>query len=93
MPSAGNDNISSGGANDIVLGGYGSDNLDGGAGNDLLMGDNGVYDTRLPITQPFYPTFIDLTGDFADYINAGDGDDFLMGGSGMGDLCTLSFFF
>jgi Ca2+-binding RTX toxin-like protein len=37
----GNDALTGGGANDVILGGVGDDTITGGAGNDFLIGGNG----------------------------------------------------
>ncbi|MCF2147132.1 DUF4347 domain-containing protein [Desmonostoc muscorum LEGE 12446] len=81
----GNDTITTGSGEDIVLGGFGSDNLTTGASNDVVLGDNG-YISYVEIDND--PTNIDrITTTNAkdggnDTVNSGAGNDIVLGGVG-----------
>jgi Ca2+-binding RTX toxin-like protein len=90
----GNDTITTGDANDIILGGTGNDWIDSGNGSNLVLGDNGrftaaAFDSLQPpfAVHEFTICKIETIG-FADAdsgndtIIAGQGRDLLFGGGG-----------
>ena len=103
-PSAGgNDTITVGNANDIVIGGAGSDTITAGSGVDMVIGDNGAV-TYTPAGVLLQITTSDPLFGGNDTITTGGGDDYILGGVGndtisaivgesviFGDDGTLSF--
>ena len=87
----GNDSISTGNANDIVIGGLGNDTIQAGHGKNIVFGDAGLITTATsddPLMQVSVHQFtIGEIVSFAfadggvDTINSGDGDDILIGGT------------
>ena len=89
----GDDVISSGASNDLVIGGTGRDRILAGAGNDLVMGDHAriagdIDETALPLTLGVMPFDVRATftgGDRMggnDTVFAGAGQDLVMGQQG-----------
>ncbi|MEH6737785.1 MAG: hypothetical protein V7695_04455, partial [Sulfitobacter sp.] len=96
VTTGGDDTITSGAGNDLIMGGTGADRILSGAGNDLVLGDHGrlagdIDETALPLhtgTLPFDVTAIwtgTNDGGAADWIDAGAGDDLILGQQG-GDV-------
>ena len=82
----GNDHLTGGTGNDLIVGGTGNDHLDGGAGNDVLSGGSGR-------DHLFGRDGLDVLigGSGSDDLKGGKGDDLLIGGlvSGDEDLAVL----
>ncbi|MFO1002887.1 MAG: hypothetical protein U0936_21355 [Planctomycetaceae bacterium] len=89
----GNDNITSGAGNDLIIAGTADDTARAGGGNDLIFGDHGRISGNIRLTQlplnTFSPDFTftsiatqgtDLGGN--DLILAGAGEDIIVGGQG-----------
>ncbi|MEH6829476.1 MAG: calcium-binding protein [Sulfitobacter sp.] len=96
VTTGGDDTITSGAGNDLIMGGTGADRILSGAGNDLVLGDHGklagdIDETALPLhtgTLPFDVTSIwtgASHGGAADWIDGGAGDDLILGQQG-GDV-------
>ena len=80
--TGGNDSISAGAGDDLILGGTGADSISGGAGNDTILGDLGIV---VPVGSNG-PDVIARDGDIggADTIEGNDGNDVILGGA-LGD--------
>ena len=94
----GNDSITTGAGDDIVLGGVGSDTIVAGEGNNLVLGDNGsvraaVQDAPNFSTQPITLGLVsssDPTIGGNDSITGGLGKDIIIGGLGNDDVIANS---
>ena len=90
--AGGDDDITTGGRNDVVLGGDGDDFVVAGNGDNVVLGDHGdVSVTFVPqftrvdamTTEPGAGGDDDITtGDGDDVVFGGDGDDFVVAGNG-----------
>ena len=100
MPSDGGDDMISVGAGQaIVVGGAGNDTITGGSGTNIILGDNGrIYAAQqqsiatqfgtLPITLGMVET-TDPTVGGNDTINTGSGNSIVMGGTGDDTISTV----
>jgi Ca2+-binding RTX toxin-like protein len=90
IDDGGNDTITTGTGNDIVVGGFGGDTVTSGAGNDIVFGDNGLiaYTGAVPTLIETTDTVAATGGD--DTIDAGDGNNVVMGGVGADTITTGS---
>ena len=88
----GDDGITTGSGNDVVVGGIGSDTIDAGDGNNVVVGDNGLLvfngadgnGATLDLVQTIAPS----AGGGVDGITTGSGDDVVLGGdAGDTDPC------
>ena len=89
----GDDEITAGDGNDIVLAGDGDDDVDAGDGNNVVLGDLGVVLVGIVMatTDPGFGGDDEIiTGDGDDIVLAGDGNDIVLAGDGdnivLGDL-------
>src|SRR6185312_12044001 len=92
---AGNDTITLGAGNNVVLGGSGSDTINSGAGNQIILGDNGAVTYSVPGTVSSVTTSDVVTVNSqltlygaGDIITVGAGNDLILGGLG-GDTILL----
>ena len=76
----GNDNITGGPGNDIILGSCSADTIDGGAGNDLILG----HDGRVAISQglPVSASSADPSVGHDNHISGNTGNDVILAGTG-----------
>ena len=94
----GNDVITVGSGQAIVVGGYGNDQITGGAGTNIILGDSGaifaaaavpgVQFFGLPITLGLVETIAPGIGG-SDTINTGTGNSIVMGGTGADTISTV----
>ena len=75
----GNDTITGGNGNDVLIGGPGVDTITGGNGNDVILGHDGTV--LFSQGQPTKATTDPTTGG-ADTIVAGTGNNLILGGTG-----------
>ncbi|HEX4527586.1 MAG TPA: hypothetical protein VH108_12695 [Gaiellaceae bacterium] len=86
----GNDTITTGLGNDVMLGGVDADTVNAGEGNNVVLGDNGFVDYAVTDTNPatLDRVFsIDPATGGNDTITVGNGDDIAVGGND-GQLVT-----
>ncbi|NEU80298.1 DUF4347 domain-containing protein [Nostoc sp. UIC 10630] len=83
----GNDVISTGANNDIVLAGNGNDTVTAGDGQNLVIGDNGTATYAAGVLQRLETTDPTLGGN--DSITTGEGEDIVLAGIG-GDTVTTN---
>ncbi|MDG1365231.1 MAG: FlgD immunoglobulin-like domain containing protein [Akkermansiaceae bacterium] len=86
--TAGDDVITSGNGDDILIGGFGADQLTSGDGSDILIGDGGRVALKLG-----YPSQIESTNSFDqsgtdDVLSGGGGANYLIGGLGNDTIST-----
>jgi Ca2+-binding RTX toxin-like protein len=86
--TAGDDVITSGNGDAILIGGFGADQLTSGDGSDILIGDSGKVILKLG-----YPSQIESTDSFDqsgtnDVLSGGDGVNYLIGGLGNDEILT-----
>src|SRR5207249_3445934 len=86
----GNDVISTGTGDNLVIGGFGADRITGATSNNVIVGDNGQITSAvsnanryggLPLTLGRVETTADGIGG-ADLISTGDGNTVVLGGTG-----------
>ncbi|MFO0942483.1 MAG: hypothetical protein U0930_17230 [Pirellulales bacterium] len=85
----GDDGITTGGGNDIVLGGFGADTIDSGTEADVVLGDNGRLDylskdSSAGSLDQIITTDPTIGGN--DNIRGGSQNDVLIGGTGADDM-------
>ncbi|MRR30975.1 calcium-binding protein, partial [bacterium] len=88
----GDDTITTGAGNDIVIGGNGADTITAGAGQNILLGDNGEIDSKPGYdAAPIFSVHAFMVCDVrtsgyadggADTITSSEGDDIIFGGAG-----------
>ena len=83
----GNDTITGGDGDNVVLGGSGSDQINLGSGRNLIIGDNGYVTYSAGVVTVLATTSPDSGGD--DTIVGGGGDNVVLGGFGA-DHITLT---
>ena len=86
--TAGDDVITSGNGDAILIGGFGADQLTSGDGSDILIGDSGKV-----ILKSGHPSQIESTDSFDqsgtnDVLSGGDGVNYLIGGLGNDEIST-----
>jgi Ca2+-binding RTX toxin-like protein len=86
LNSYGDDTISSGDNNNIVLAGGGNDLITAESGFDVIFGDNGTV--RLDRDVVILAVSRDPNPDGDDAINSGDGDSIVIGGNGNDAIAT-----
>ncbi len=76
----GNDKITGGPGNDIILGSAGADTIDGGSGNDLILG----HDGQVTVSQgvPTFASSADPSVGLDDNIGGNTGNDVIVAGAG-----------
>ena len=79
-----NDSITTGGGNDLIIGGAATDTIAAGNGNNLVIGDHGTLDFVEGDLRSAVSTDFAIGGD--DTITTGAGDDFIIGGLGADSL-------
>jgi Ca2+-binding RTX toxin-like protein len=83
----GDDTITTGAGNDIVIGGAGADQISTGAGADVIVGDDGLWlSAHIDGLGRVESTILDFG--FDDVIDAGDGNDIVIAGLGNDHVTT-----
>ena len=96
----GDDSITAGNGNNVIVGGLGADTITAGNGNNIVLGDSGTanFDPTTGIITSVFSTFvgapvggtIDTGTSNDDTIKVGNGNDIVIGGSGA-DTITANY--
>ncbi len=84
----GNDTITTGNEQDIILAGNGNDTVNAGDGNNIVIGDNGKVTIPAGNIHRIETTDSDLGGD--DTITTGSGEDIVLGGFASDNITTAT---
>ncbi len=96
----GDDSITAGNGNNVIVGGLGADTITAGNGNNIVLGDSGTanFDPTTGILTSIFSTFVgapvggttDTGTSSNDTIKVGNGNDIVIGGSGA-DTITANY--